>query len=129
MTNPFRKPVEIRRRSAGAWVGMNWVAGPEEVVPILANVQPISPRELQDTETGKGGKSMVGGVKLYTDAQLYTAEAAQRSTLNPQPDIMIYKGERYIIASRGDYHATNSAASHFKYFATLEIQHAELTNG
>ena len=125
MKNPLRRPHVVYRKTEGRREGIHWIPGPEERLDILANVQPLSPRDMVDLRVEKGGRLLKGFIKIYTDEVLMTANANEDGEDAVQPDTIVFNGERYTLMSEGVYNMTNSVVSHNKYIAALEIQHAE----
>jgi hypothetical protein len=112
--HPGRKPTQGYRSVGGRYEGPLWVKGQETSFTFDANVQPLGPKELEEARVQTGGKAVKGFIKIYTT-----------DLLEINNDIIIHLGERYVVMGRGSYHSTNSVASHNKYIAALEIEHAE----
>jgi len=112
--SPFRKPITVKRPTAGSYVNGLWVATstPTEII-IQASVQPATTEDLQSLPEGR---RQLGAYKLYTDTQL---QSVLENANNP--DIVVINGEDYEVAQVEPWQ--NGIVNHYKILA-VRIQPA-----
>lgn len=104
----FRKPVVIKRRSAGAYVNGFFQPGDETTITIQASVQPAGSREVQLLPEGRRD---AGAFSLFTDAAL---QVAQEGT-GKNNDIALLEGAEYEIMAEMPWQ--NNLIPHRAYIA------------
>ena len=83
----FRKPIEILRKSPGAYQDGEWIDGAEVVHTTTASVQPVTGKQLQALPENR----RTGGVfALFSSFQFQAG-----GTPGAQPDAVILGGKRY----------------------------------
>lgn len=102
----FRKPLTVKRTTAGAYIGGFWVEG-GAVTPapvIRASVQPASQDDMMLLPEGR---RVSGAYRLYTDDVLLLASGTQNA------DIVIIAGADY--EAMADASWQNSVINHRSY--------------
>lgn len=84
----FRKPIEIKRTSAGSYVSGTFVNGSASTITIEASIQPM---KSEDMVTLPEGRRLTDFVKLYTSTNLNTVS----ETTGQQPDRLTWRGHAY----------------------------------
>ncbi len=108
----FRKPVEIERRSGGAWNDDGeWTGGKAEVLTISASVQPLNQKEY--TQIAPEGDHTVRAVKVYTAVELYTDREPDR-----EADVIHWQGARWKVVQCDPFQM--GVINHYKVYA-LEV--------
>jgi len=102
----FRKPLTVKRTTAGAYVGGFWVEGglvtPAPV--IRASVQPASQDDMQLLPEGR---RISGAYRLYTDDDLMVANGTQNA------DVIEIAGADYEVMADASWQ--NSIINHRSY--------------
>ncbi len=105
MSNPFRQPVPVKRRT-GSYVNGRWINNAYDTITIIASIQPITGKELESLNIGR---AELGKVKIYTDNTLYISDEGN----NRSGDLMTWLGDEYeIIAEQKNQ---NNIINHNKY--------------
>ena len=81
------KKVQITRKSAGNYVGGEWVEGTETTIDINASIQPLNQLE---QEALPEGKRKGQAIKAYSDTELFCARLNTTSA-----DVILYQGKRF----------------------------------
>ena len=120
MTTSFRRPYQVVRRAAGAYVQGRYVPAPEPApVGILATVQPLDLSRsgvYEAMQAQAGGRRFSAAWRVYTDSVLQCAGEAEPG------DVLLYQGRRLLIVAVQDRHILGSEVSHYKYVAVEEIE-------
>lgn len=108
----FRKPVTVKRTTAGAYVNGFWVEG-GEVTPapvIRASVQPASQDDMQLLPEGR---RTTGAYRLYTNDVLFLANGTQNA------DIVTIAGADYEVMADASWQ--NSIINHRSYLVVRVV--------
>jgi hypothetical protein len=76
----FHKPIDVLRKTAGAYVDGVWVEGEAQIVGIMGSLQPLRPTDLQLVPEGRRDSAKF---RLYTDQKLVTTKEGSQN-----PDIV-----------------------------------------
>ena len=108
----FRKPINLYRQNAGAYVNGIWVAAGETLIPITASVQPTTGEEMLSIPEGRRNR------KAYA---LFTSTEVEVVHTGANPDQLQIYGERYEII-RVEIWQNNpsvfSNVNHYKFIAS-----------
>ena len=119
----FRKPVQVLRSASGSYDDDgNWQDGTQQVLEVVANVQPLNARENEQyTEILAGGNRTVSMVKIYTNAILLT----DAQMTGQKADVLLWLGKRYKIAMAEEWQS--NIISHFRYIG-VEVNQDEFNS-
>lgn len=115
----FRKPVQVFRRTEGAYVNGRWVDGDYASVgeTILANIQPATASDYDRMVPETGGRRIERMIRVYTGAAL---NVAGENDVNG--DQIYYLGERYTVIAVSPW--LQGRLAHYRYLAAREINNA-----
>lgn len=119
----FNKQVTVVRSLAGAYNEDGvWQDGQTQELTILANVQPLNQREMEQyTSVLPGGNRTNLLVKIYTSEQLLLD-----SQMTGQiADVILWMGKRYKIAMQEQWQS--NIISHFRYIG-VEVNQDEFNS-
>lgn len=118
----FNRKVQILRSASGSYDDDgNWQDGTQQVLEVIANVQPLNTREIEQyTEILAGGNRTVSMVKIYTNAILLTDVQMTGQTA----DILVWRGKHYKIAMKEEWQS--NIISHFRYIG-VEVNQDEFS--
>ena len=114
----FNKQVTVVRSLAGAYNEDGvWQDGQTQELTILANVQPLNQREMEQyTSVLPGGNRTNLLVKIYTSEQLLLD-----SQMTGQiADVILWMGKRYKIAMQEQWQS--GIISHYRYIGVEVVQ-------
>lgn len=104
MFNVFRKNVTIIPKNAGYYdVRGIWIEISGTSFIILASVQPLNPRDMQELPEGRYTSQ---SFKMYSSIKLLTVEQTKN------PDIILIDGERFEVTGMFPYQS--NIISHYK---------------
>lgn len=114
----FNTNVEILRTTTGQYDDDGvWQDGTQQVLEVVANVQPLNARENEQyTEILAGGNRTVSMVKIYTNAILLT----DAQMTGQKADVLLWLGKRYKIAMTEEWQS--NIISHFRYIGVEVVQ-------
>jgi hypothetical protein len=114
----FDKKVQVLRSADGQYdEDGNWQDGVQQTLDVIANVQPLNTREVEQyTSILAGGNRTVSMVKVYTNAILLT----DAQMTGQKADILLWLGKRYKIAMQEEWQS--NIISHFKYVGVEVVQ-------
>lgn len=114
----FNRQVEILRSADGQYDEDGvWQEGTQQVLNVVANVQPLNARETEQyTEVLAGGNRTISMVKIYTNAILLT----DAQMTGQKADILLWLGKRYKIAMAEEWQS--NIISHFRYVGVEVVQ-------
>lgn len=118
----FNRQVTILRSSAGHYDDDgNWQDGTQQTMNVIANVQPLNTREIEQyTSILAGGNRTVSMVKIYTNAILLT----DAQMTSQKADILLWLGKRYKIAMTEEWQS--NIISHYRYIG-VEVNQDEFS--
>ena len=107
----FNRKVQILRTTTGQYDDDGvWQEGTQQVLNVVANVQPLNARETEQyTEVLAGGNRTIGMVKIYTNAILLT----DAQMTGQKADILVWRGKHYKIAMVEEWQS--NIISHYRY--------------
>ena len=116
----FRRPVEVIRRGAGQWVAGRWIDGADGPPhTIMASVQPATLSDYDTLQALPEGRRVEAMVRVYTDAVLAVAGAADTNgdrivwPHGPRPG-------NYLVRAASPWQS--GVISHYRYLAVLEVE-------
>lgn len=114
----FNKQVTVVRSLAGAYDEDGvWQDGQTQELTILANVQPLNTREMEQyTSVFAGGNRTIRLVKIYTSEQLMLDEQMTGQIA----DIILWMGKRYKVAMQEQWQS--GIISHYRYIGVEVVQ-------
>ena len=119
----FNRQVEILRSADGQYDEDGvWQEGTQQVLNVVANVQPLNERETEQyTQILAGGNRTISMVKVYTNAILLTDAQMTGQTA----DILVWRGKHYKIAMQEEWQS--NIISHFRYIG-VEVNQDEFNS-
>ena len=114
----FNRKVQILRSASGSYDDDgNWQDGVQQTLDVIANVQPLNAREIEQyTSILAGGNRTISLVKVYTNAILLT----DAQMTGQKADILLWLGKRYKIAMAEEWQS--NIISHFRYIGVEVVQ-------
>ena len=114
----FNKNVTVVRSSVGQYdEDGNWQEGQTQKLTILANVQPLNARELEQyTSILPGGNRTVLLVKIYTSEQL----KLDAQMTGQVADVVLWMGKKYKVAMQEQWQS--GIISHYRYVGVEVVQ-------
>lgn len=116
----FRRPVQMIRRGAGQWVAGRWIDGADGPPhTIMASVQPAALSDYDTMQALPEGRRVEAMVRVYTDAVLAVAGAADTNgdrivwPHGPRPG-------NYLVRAVSPWQS--GVISHYRYLAVLEVE-------
>ena len=118
----FNRKVQILRSASGSYDDDgNWQEGVQQTLDVVANVQPLNTREIEQyTKILAGGNRTISLVKVYTNAILLTDVQMTGQTA----DILVWRGKHYKIAMVEEWQS--NIISHFRYIG-VEVNQDEFS--
>jgi len=111
----FRVPLNLYRKSAGAYINGIWVEGSETLIPITASIQPTSGEEMLSLPEGRRNRKTYS---LFTSTQIEVIHGANDSI---NPDQILIFGERYEV-TKVEVWQNNppvfGIVNHYKFYAS-----------
>ena len=111
----FRRPFTVKRSSPGSYISGYYVEGDYEEIEVLASIQPLSKKMESSGEMSLStnqGRRRADRMVMYSDAELKT-------TMDANPDIVIYRGKEYVITQVKPWQS--GVINHYRY--TLEAHY------
>jgi hypothetical protein len=114
----FNRKVQILRSASGSYDDDgNWQEGVQQTLDVIANVQPLNTREIEQyTQILAGGNRTISLVKVYTNAILLT----DAQMTGQKADILLWLGKQYKIAMQEEWQS--NIISHFRYIGVEVVQ-------
>jgi hypothetical protein len=114
----FNRKVQILRSASGSYDDDgNWQDGVQQTLDVIANVQPLNTREIEQyTQILAGGNRTISLVKIYTNAILLT----DAQMTGQKADILLWLGKQYKIAMQEEWQS--NIISHFRYIGVEVVQ-------
>jgi hypothetical protein len=114
----FNRKVQILRSASGSYDDDgNWQDGVQQTLDVIANVQPLNTREIEQyTQILAGGNRTISLVKVYTNAILLT----DAQMTGQKADILLWLGKQYKIAMQEEWQS--NIISHFRYIGVEVVQ-------
>ena len=118
----FNRKVQILRSASGSYDDDgNWQEGVQQTLDVVANVQPLNTREIEQyTSILTGGNRTISLVKVYTNAILLT----DVQMTGQKADILVWRGKHYKIAMQEEWQS--NIISHFRYIG-VEVNQDEFS--
>ena len=119
----FNRSVQILRSASGSYDDDgNWQEGVQQTLDVVANVQPLNTREIEEyTQILTGGNRTISLVKGYTNAILLT----DVQMTGQKADILVWRGKHYKIAMVEEWQS--NIISHFRYIG-VEVNQDEFNS-
>ena len=119
----FNRSVQILRSASGSYDDDgNWQEGVQQTLDVVANVQPLNTREIEQyTQILTGGNRTISLVKVYTNAILLT----DVQMTGQKADILVWRGKHYKIAMVEEWQS--NIISHFRYIG-VEVNQDEFNS-
>ena len=114
----FNRKVQILRSASGSYDDDgNWQDGVQQTLDVIANVQPLNTREIEQyTQILAGGNRTISLVKVYTNVILLT----DAQMTGQKADILLWLGKQYKIAMQEEWQS--NIISHFRYIGVEVVQ-------
>jgi hypothetical protein len=114
----FNRKVQILRSASGSYDDDgNWQDGVQQTLDVIANVQPLNTREIEQyTQILAGGNRTISLVKIYTNAIHLT----DGQMTGQKADILLWLGKQYKIAMQEEWQS--NIISHFRYIGVEVVQ-------
>lgn len=106
----FRHVVTIKRKSGGAYVNGQYVAGSTADIILKASIQPASPEDMQELPEGRRSDEVF---KMFTKTRMFTVT-------DENPDFLIIDGVEYEVISVGKYQS--KVISHYKVLISKKAE-------
>jgi len=104
-------------RAAGEFVKGRWVEGGETETTFRASIQPASKADYDKLQALAEGRRVEAAIRVYTRARLAVAGGDTRNG-----DVIIYRGDRYLVTAESDWNVGMRGLDHYRYLAVRQQQ-------
>ncbi|MDT3454630.1 hypothetical protein ROV80_05145 [Stenotrophomonas pavanii] len=102
-------------RSEGAYIDGRWQDGQETQTEFRASIQPAKKEDYDQLQALAEGRRVESAVRIYTRAQLAVA-----GDTDSNGDIVIYRGDRYLVTAGSDWNMGMRGVNHYRYLAVRQ---------
>jgi len=107
-------------RSEGAYIDGRWQDGQETQTEFRASIQPAKKEDYDQLQALAEGRRVESAVRIYTRAQLAVA-----GDIDSNGDIVIYRGDRYLVTAGSDWNMGMRGVNHYRYLAVRQTLWSE----
>lgn len=102
-------------RAPGGYVNGRWVEGAESQSAFRASIQPAKKEDYDQLQALAEGRRVESAVRIYTRTQLAVA-----GDTGSNGDIVIYRGDRYLVTAGSDWNMGMRGVNHYRYLAVRQ---------
>ncbi len=102
-------------RGEGAYVDGRWQDGQETQIDLRASIQPAKKEDYDQLQALAEGRRVESAVRIYTRTQLAVA-----GDTGSNGDIVIYRGDRYLVTAGSDWNMGMRGVNHYRYLAVRQ---------
>ncbi|WP_212669118.1 phage collar protein [Xanthomonas retroflexus] len=92
-----------------------WVEGAESQSDFRASIQPAKDKDYDKLQALAEGRRVESAVRIYTRTQLAVA-----GDTDSNGDIVIYRGDRYLVTAGSDWNMGMRGVNHYRYLAVRQ---------
>lgn len=102
-------------RAPGQYVDGDWQDGEETEDTIRASIQPAKKEDYDQLQALAEGRRVESAVRIYTRIQLAVAGESYSNG-----DLVIYRGNRYLVTAGSDWNMGMRGVNHYRYLAVRQ---------